>query len=110
MSGNKMLKGAAIIGIAGVIVKIMGAFFRIPLTNWLGAGGIAYYSFAYTIYAALVVLATAGFPVAISRLVSKAFAAFGAALRGAEPSPVPAKGDPKDGDVHGDPTASAPCF
>lgn len=71
MSGNKMLKGAAIIGIAGVIVKIMGAFFRIPLTNWLGAGGIAYYSFAYTIYAALVVLATAGFPVAISRLVSE---------------------------------------
>lgn len=45
---------------------------------------------------------------AISRLVSKAFAAFGAALRGAEHSPVPAKGDPKDGDVHGDPTASAP--
>ncbi|MEE1324500.1 MAG: tetratricopeptide repeat protein [Bifidobacteriaceae bacterium] len=43
---------------------------------------------------------------ATSRLVSKAFAAFGAALRGAKPSPHSAEGEPKDGDVHGDPTAS----
>ena len=68
---SKVIKGAAIIGVAGVIVKILGAFFRIPLTNWLGADGMAYYGYAYTIYGALVVLATAGLPVAISRLVSE---------------------------------------
>ena len=43
MSQNKFLKGAAILGIAGILVKVMGVFFRIPLTNWVGADGISYY-------------------------------------------------------------------
>ncbi len=69
--GSKMVKGAAIIGLAGVLVKILGAFFRIPVINWIGDIGSAYYSVAYNIYAILVVLATAGLPVAISKLVSE---------------------------------------
>lgn len=73
-STNKVVKGAAVIGIAGIIVKIMGGFFRIPLTNWIGDEGMSYYGFAYNIYGALLVLATAGFPVAISRLVSESIA------------------------------------
>ena len=32
--GNKFIKGAAILGIAGVVIKLLGAVFRIPLTNW----------------------------------------------------------------------------
>lgn len=68
---NKVVKGAAVIGIAGLIVKVLGAFFRIPLTNWIGGVGMSYYGFAYTIYGALLVLATAGIPIAISRLVSE---------------------------------------
>ena len=44
---SKVIKGAAIIGVAGVIVKVLGAFFRIPLTNWLGADGMAYYGYAF---------------------------------------------------------------
>ena len=70
-SGNKIVKGVAVIGIAGIIVKVIGAFFRIPLTNWMGGLGMSYYGVAYTIYSALVVLSTAGFPVAVSRLVSE---------------------------------------
>ena len=62
---KKVLKGAAVIGIAGVIVKLLGACFRIPLTNWIGADGMSYYGFAYAIYGALIILATAGVPVAI---------------------------------------------
>lgn len=68
---KKVLKGAAVIGIAGVIVKLLGACFRIPLTNWIGADGMSYYGFAYAIYGALIILATAGVPVAISRMVSE---------------------------------------
>ena len=71
---NKMVKGAAVIGIAGIIAKVLGAFFRIPLTNWIGDVGMSYYGFAYTIYVTLLVLSTAGFPVAISRLVSESIA------------------------------------
>lgn len=72
--GNKFIKGAAILGIAGVVIKLLGAVFRIPLTNWIGADGMSYYGFAYTIYGALLVLSTAGIPVAISRMVSERIA------------------------------------
>lgn len=61
MSQNKFLKGAAILGIAGIIVKVMGVFFRIPLTNWVGADGISYYSSVYPIYTFFLILSTAAF-------------------------------------------------
>ena len=65
-----MMKGATILVIAGIVSKIFGAIFRIPLTNMIGAEGQAYYSAAYALYQLLFVIATAGFPVAISRMVS----------------------------------------
>ena len=58
-------------GLAGLIVKLIGMFFRIPLTNIIGAEGMADYHVAYPIYAALVVISTAGLPTAISRMVSE---------------------------------------
>ena len=70
-SGSAVLmKGATILVIAGIVSKIFGAIFRIPLTNMIGAEGQAYYSAAYAVYNLLFVIATAGFPVAISRMVS----------------------------------------
>ena len=69
-SGN-VVKGAAIIGAAGIGVKVLGAIFKIPLTNWMGSVGMSYYQIAYIIYSVLIVLSTAGFPVAISKLVSE---------------------------------------
>ena len=48
--------------------------FRIPLTNWIGDDGMSYYGFAYSIYGALLVLSTAGIPLAISRMVSERIA------------------------------------
>ena len=50
--GNKFIKGAAVLGIAGVLIKLLGAVFRIPLTNWIGDDGMSYYGFAYSIYSA----------------------------------------------------------
>ena len=44
--GNKFIKGAAVLGIAGVLIKLLGAVFRIPLTNWIGDDGMSYYGFA----------------------------------------------------------------
>lgn len=71
MAGNKFLKGAAVLGIAGILVKVMGMFFRLPLTNWIGAEGISYYSSVYPIYVFFLTLSTAGIPVAISKMVSE---------------------------------------
>ncbi len=72
--GKKFIKGAAILAGAGIMIKVLGAVFRIPLTNWIGATGMAYYGMAYTIYGVLVVIGTAGVPVAVSRLVAESIA------------------------------------
>lgn len=68
---KNFVKGAAILGVAGLIVKIIGAFFRIPLTNIIGSEGIGYYQMAYPIYSMLLVVSTAGLPTAISKLVAE---------------------------------------
>ena len=36
MSTSKILKGTTILGIAGILVKLLGAVFRIPLTALIG--------------------------------------------------------------------------
>lgn len=75
MNNNKkkdsFLKGALILGAAGVIVKILGAFFRIPLANLIGAEGMSYYQSVYPIYTLFLTIATAGFPTAVAKLVSE---------------------------------------
>ena len=74
MANSKILKGTAILGIAGIFVKILGAVFRIPLTALIGTDGMAYYGYAYPLYSLFLVIATAGIPVAISRMVSEKIA------------------------------------
>ena len=71
MSKRTFMRGAVILGAAGIVVKILGAFFRIPLGNWIAADGMAYYQTVYPIYNLLLTVATAGIPVAISRMVSE---------------------------------------
>ncbi len=65
------LKGAAILGVAGLVVKILGAIYRIPLSNIIDTEGMGYYQTAYPIYVLLLTISTAGFPVAIAKLVSE---------------------------------------
>lgn len=67
------LQGAAILAIANLVVKVIGAFYKIPLDRMiLQTDGMALYNAAYTIYNVLFVISTAGLPVAISKLVSEA--------------------------------------
>jgi stage V sporulation protein B len=65
------VKGAVILSIAGIICKIIGVVYRIPLTNIIGENGFAYYAVAFDIYNVLLVLSAAGLPVAISKMVSE---------------------------------------
>lgn len=71
MKKDTFLKGAFILGMAGILVKIVGAFFRIPLVNIIGSEGVGYYQVAYPIYTFLLSFSAAGFPTAISKLVSE---------------------------------------
>jgi len=68
---KSFLKGAFILGLAGVISKLLGALYRIPLARLLGGEGMGLYQMAYPIYTTILALATAGVPVAISILVAR---------------------------------------
>ena len=69
--GHKFLAGTMVLAVTGILVKFLGAFFRIPLTNLIGEVGMAYYGVAYPIYSLFLVLSTTGIPVAISKMVSE---------------------------------------
>ena len=57
-----------------VIVKLIGAAYKIPLSNILGSAGQTYFDTAYQIYNFLLTFSTAGLPLAISRMTSQAHA------------------------------------
>lgn len=74
MAKKSFIRGAAILGLAGIIIKVLGAFFRIPLSNLIGDTGMGYYQTAYPIYVLFLMISTAGIPIAISRMVSERIA------------------------------------
>ena len=65
------IKGAVILGVAGILVKVLGMFFRIPLTKIIGAYGMGYYQKAYPVYSFMLVISSAGLPTAISKMISE---------------------------------------
>ncbi|MGE5373089.1 MAG: putative polysaccharide biosynthesis protein [Solirubrobacterales bacterium] len=68
---KNFLWGAFILGGAGVISRVLGAVYRIPLARLIGDEGMGLYQMAYPIYTTILALATAGIPVAISILVAR---------------------------------------
>ena len=70
--GQNYMHGAAILTIGVIIMKILGFFYKIPLGNILGDEGYSMFMGAYSIYYIFFTLATAGLPVALSRLVAEA--------------------------------------
>lgn len=68
---QSFFKGAMILSVAALIVKLIGALFKIPLTNILGGDGMGYFSTAYDIYMPVYVISNAGLPVAIARIVAE---------------------------------------
>ena len=71
---QNFLQGTALLAMATAIVKVIGAIYKIPLNAIIGKQGFSYYSTAYEIYAVLLMVSTAGLPVAMSRMISEASA------------------------------------
>lgn len=68
---NSILKGTMLLTGAGLIVKLIGAAYRIPLARLIGAEGIGLYQMAYPIYLIFLSLSTAGLPIAISKMIAE---------------------------------------
>ena len=69
---QNFLQGTALLAMATAIVKIIGAFYKIPLNAIIGEKGFGYFNTAYEIYNVLLMISTAGLPVAMSRMISQA--------------------------------------
>ena len=69
---QSFLHGAALLAMATAIVKIIGAFYKIPLKMIIGDDGFGYFNTAYNIYTLLLLISTAGLPIAMSRMISQA--------------------------------------
>ncbi|MFK7696863.1 oligosaccharide flippase family protein [Paenibacillus sp. HJGM_3] len=71
---GRLWQGAAILGLAAVISKVLGTIQKIPLQNLAGDAVFGIYNAVYPLYTFLLVLATAGIPIAVSKFVSEAVA------------------------------------
>lgn len=69
---NTFFGGAAILAAGIIIVKIIGALYKIPLGWILTDAAFADFNIAYYIYSLLIVISTGGLPVALSKMVSEA--------------------------------------
>ena len=69
---QSFLHGAALLAIATAVVKVIGAIYKLPLKGIIGDEGYSYFSSAYDIYNVLLLISTAGLPVAMSRMISQA--------------------------------------
>lgn len=72
MKKQSFLGGALVLAVATALIKVIGAVFTIPLANLLGKEGMGYFYVSYDIYSVLLIVSTAGLPVAVSRMVSEA--------------------------------------
>lgn len=71
---QSFMKGAAILAVAAFITKLLGAIYKIPYQNITGNEGMFVYQQVYPLYSTLLTVATAGFPIAVSKLVSERLA------------------------------------
>ena len=69
---NSFFGGAGILTAGIILVKLIGALYKIPLGNILSKAAFSDFNTAYNIYSLLIVISTGGLPVALSKMVSEA--------------------------------------
>lgn len=67
---KSVLGGMTVLGLSGIICKVVGVLYRIPLAMLIGDEGIGTYQLVFPTYNLLLTISSAGIPVAISRMVS----------------------------------------
>lgn len=68
--GGGFLVQGTILASAGIITKIIGAVYRIPMLNIMGLQGQGYYDIAFQVYSIALLISSYSLPLAVSKLVS----------------------------------------
>ena len=74
---QNFIQGAFILMLASLLVKVIGAFFQIPLLNMIGgkdSPAFGMFSAAYRVYTAMLMISTVGVPAALAKMVAEATA------------------------------------
>ena len=71
IKGQSFITGAMTLAVAGIICRVIGLAFRIPLANIVGNYGMGLYQMVFPLYALLLIVSSAGIPIAISKMVAK---------------------------------------
>lgn len=71
---GEFLKGAVWIAFGGFAAKIIGALYRIPLTNLIGGRGLGLYQMIYPVYCLLLTVSATGIPSSIAKLTAERIA------------------------------------
>ena len=71
---KSIIGGMTVLGLAGVICKLVGVLFSIPLQWMIGLEGLGVYNAVFPTYNLLLTISSAGLPVAVSRLVARSLA------------------------------------
>ena len=71
---KSIIGGMTVLGLAGVICKLVGVLYSIPLTWMIGTAGLGVYNAVFPAYNLLLTISSAGLPVAVSRLVARSLA------------------------------------
>ncbi len=67
---GKIIGGAVVLGIGAFLAKLLGATYRVPLTNMLGGQGLGLYQMVFPVYSVLLDFSGGGVPSAMSKLIS----------------------------------------
>ena len=68
---NNLIRGALFLSIGGFITKVIGAIYRIPLTNILSAEGIGLYQMVFPLYSLLLTVSSTGVPNGMAKLIAE---------------------------------------
>ena len=67
---NNFIIQGSILAIAGIVSRIIGMLFRIPMLSIIGEDGMGVYSTAYSVYNILLMISAYSLPQAVSKLIS----------------------------------------
>jgi len=68
---NKLFTGALTISIGAFLAKLLGALYRIPLTNIIGTEAIGLYQMVFPLYCILLTISSTGIPNSLAKIISE---------------------------------------
>ena len=71
---QKFIRGALLLMMANFITRIIAFFYRVYIVRLIGSEGIGLYEMVFPVYSLILVITTAGIPMAVSKLISEAYA------------------------------------